>query len=138
MVTNLFGHGQSLGIRDWVEFLLLQLFNGVFVISQIQLGANQNDGSVGTMVSHLRVPLQTQTQHLQVSQMQNFEQCCVCHSEHQYLAYDADQTLTKKKQRFNLSVAQDLILLDLTRSIIRLLEQDPKHTYTYIQYVYSL
>lgn len=72
MVTNLFGHGQSLGIRDWVELLLLQLFNGVFVISQIQLGANQNDGSVGTMVSHLRVPLQTQTQHLQMSQIQNF------------------------------------------------------------------
>lgn len=59
VITNLLGHGQSLGVRDWAEFLLLQLVYGVFVISQIQLGANQNDGGAGTMVSHLGVPLQT-------------------------------------------------------------------------------
>lgn len=57
LITNLFGHRQSLGIRYCVKFLLLQLFNGVFVISEIQLGTNQNDGGVGTMVPHLRVPL---------------------------------------------------------------------------------
>ncbi len=57
VVTNLFGHRQSLGICNWREFLLLQLVHGVLVISQIQLGTHQDDGSVGTMVPHLRVPL---------------------------------------------------------------------------------
>lgn len=57
MVTNLFGHRQSLGICNRREFLLLQLLHCVLVISQIQLGTHQDDGSVGTMVSHLRVPL---------------------------------------------------------------------------------
>lgn len=56
-VTNLFGHCQSLGIGNGREFLLLQLLHSVLVISQIQLGADKYDGSVGTMVSHLRVPL---------------------------------------------------------------------------------
>lgn len=57
-VTDLFGHRQALGVGDRRELLLLQLLHGVFVISQIQLGPHQDDGRVGTMVSHLRVPLQ--------------------------------------------------------------------------------
>lgn len=57
VITDFFGHRQSLGICNWREFLLLQLLYGVLVISQIQLGTHQDDGSVGTMVSHLRVPL---------------------------------------------------------------------------------
>lgn len=56
-VTDLFGHRQSLWICNGGEFLLLQLLCGVLVISQIQLGTHQDDGSVGAMVSHLRVPL---------------------------------------------------------------------------------
>lgn len=58
IVTDLFGHRQALGVGDRGEFLLPQLLNSVFVISQIQLGTNEDDGSVGTMVSHLGVPLQ--------------------------------------------------------------------------------
>lgn len=56
-LTNLFSHSQSLGICNGSEFLLFQLLYSVLVISQIQLGTHKDDGSVGTMVSHLRVPL---------------------------------------------------------------------------------
>lgn len=44
-------------VDDRGQFLLLELFDSVLVISQIQLGANQDDGSVGAVVSHLGVPL---------------------------------------------------------------------------------
>lgn len=56
-ITNLFGHGQSLGIGNGREFLLLKLLHGILVISQIQFGAHEDYWSVGTMVSHLRIPL---------------------------------------------------------------------------------
>lgn len=61
VITDFFGHGQSLGVRDGGELLLPQLLCGLLVISQIQLGAHQDDGSVGTVVSHLRIPLQETT-----------------------------------------------------------------------------
>lgn len=60
-LTNLFGHGQALGVGDGGEFLLLQLLDGVLVVSQIQLGAHQDDGGVGAVVSHLWVPLRHAT-----------------------------------------------------------------------------
>lgn len=44
-------------VDDGGQFLLLELFDSVLVISQVQLGAHQDDGSVGAVVSHLRVPL---------------------------------------------------------------------------------
>lgn len=56
-LTYFFGHGQALGVDDGGEFLLLQLLDGVLVVSQVQLGAHQDDGSVGAVVSDLRVPL---------------------------------------------------------------------------------
>lgn len=56
-VTNLLGHGKALRIGDGGEFLLLEFLHGVLVISQIQLGAHKDDGSVGTMVSNFRIPL---------------------------------------------------------------------------------
>lgn len=55
--TNLFGHGQALWVRDGCKFLFFQLLNCVLVISQVQLGANEDNGSVGTVVSDLWVPL---------------------------------------------------------------------------------
>lgn len=58
--TDLFGHGQALRIGDGSELLLLQLLNGVLVVSQIQLGSHQDDGSGRTVVSHFWVPLNTQ------------------------------------------------------------------------------
>ena len=57
ILTYFFSHGQALGVDDGGEFLLLQLFDGVLVVSQVQLGAHQDDGRVGAVVSHLRVPL---------------------------------------------------------------------------------
>lgn len=56
-VTNLLSHGEALRIGDGGEFLLLEFLHGVLVISQIQLGAHKDDGSVGTMVSNFRIPL---------------------------------------------------------------------------------
>lgn len=56
-LTDFFGHGQALRIDDGGEFLLFQLLNGVLVVSKIQLGAHQDDGSIGAVVSDLRVPL---------------------------------------------------------------------------------
>ena len=56
-LTDLFGHGQALGVGDGGQLLLLQLLNGVLVIPQVQLGAHQDDGCVGAVVTHLRVPL---------------------------------------------------------------------------------
>lgn len=44
-------------VDDGGEFLLLQLLDSVLVISKVQLGAHQDDGSVGAVVSDLRVPL---------------------------------------------------------------------------------
>lgn len=60
-LTNLSRHGQALWVGNRGELLVSQPLNGVFVISQIQLGANQDDGGVGAMVSHLRVPLRHHT-----------------------------------------------------------------------------
>lgn len=44
-------------VDDGGEFLLLEFFDGVLVVSQVQLGAHQDDRRVGAVVSHLRVPL---------------------------------------------------------------------------------
>lgn len=56
-LTNLPCHGQALGVGDGGQFLITQPFNGVLVISQVQLGAHQDNGSIRTVVSDLRVPL---------------------------------------------------------------------------------
>ena len=47
----------NLGIGDRVEPLLLELLNGLLVVSQVQLGSHEDDWCVGTMVAHFRVPL---------------------------------------------------------------------------------
>ncbi len=56
-LTYFFSHGQALRVDDGGEFLLFELFDSVLVVSQVQLGAHQDDGRVGAVVSHLRVPL---------------------------------------------------------------------------------
>lgn len=55
--TNILSHCQTLRVGNGGQFLFLQLLNGFLVFSQIQLGAHQNDGSVGAVVTHFRVPL---------------------------------------------------------------------------------
>lgn len=56
-LTYFFSHGQALGVDNGGELLLLEFFDGVLVVSQVQLGAHQDDGGVGAVVSYLRVPL---------------------------------------------------------------------------------
>lgn len=55
--TDLFCHGKALWVGDGSQLLLLQLFNRVLVIPQIEFGAHEDDGGVGTVVPHFRVPL---------------------------------------------------------------------------------
>lgn len=56
-LTYFLSHGQALRVNNGGELLLLEFFDSVLVVSQVQLGAHQDDGSVGAMMSHLRVPL---------------------------------------------------------------------------------
>lgn len=48
-----------LGVGDRGQSLLLEFLNGLLIVSQVKLGAHQDDGSVRTVVAHLRVPLHT-------------------------------------------------------------------------------
>ena len=59
--TDLPGHGQALWVGDGRQLLVPQPLNGVLVVAEVQLGAHQEDGRVGAVVPHLRVPLQGQT-----------------------------------------------------------------------------
>lgn len=56
-LTYFLCHGQPLGVDNGVQLLLLEFFDSVLVVSQVQLGAHQDYGRVGAVVSHLRVPL---------------------------------------------------------------------------------
>lgn len=55
--TNLLGQCKALWIGNGCQLLLLQLLNGVLVISKVQLGSHEDDGGAGTVVSDLREPL---------------------------------------------------------------------------------
>lgn len=57
-LTYFFGHGQTLRINDGGEFFLLELLDGVLVVSQVQLCTNQDYRRLGTVMSHLWIPLQ--------------------------------------------------------------------------------
>lgn len=46
-----------LGVGYGAQSLLLEFLNSLLVISQIQLGAHQDDGCVWTVVAHFRIPL---------------------------------------------------------------------------------
>ena len=46
-----------LWVVDWTEAFLLEFLSGLLVVPQVEFGPHQDDGSVGTVVAHLRVPL---------------------------------------------------------------------------------
>ena len=48
-----------LWICDWCQLLLLQLVNGVLVLPEIELGADQDDGHVGAVMPDFGVPFGT-------------------------------------------------------------------------------
>lgn len=55
--SNLLGHGECLFIRDGFHLSCTKGLRGRLVVSQIQLGADEDDGNVGCMVLDLRIPL---------------------------------------------------------------------------------
>lgn len=63
-LTDLSRHGKALWISDRGELLVPQPLDGVLVVAEIQLGAHQNDGRVGTVVPHLGIPLSHRGQHI--------------------------------------------------------------------------
>lgn len=56
--TNILGECQALRVGDGSQLLLLQLLDGVLVISKVQLGTHQDDGGAGAVVPNLREPLE--------------------------------------------------------------------------------
>ena len=58
-LTDLSCHGQALGVGDRGQLLVPQPLDGVLVVPQVKLGAHQDDGGVGAVVSHFRIPLPT-------------------------------------------------------------------------------
>ena len=56
-LTYILCQSQAVRIGDRWELLLLQLLNSVLLVPQIQLGAHQDDGRGGAVVTNLRVPL---------------------------------------------------------------------------------
>ncbi len=53
---DLFGFGHSLFVGDGRVSSLSQSLDGFSIVSQIQFGSNQDDGSIGAMVGYFRVP----------------------------------------------------------------------------------
>ena len=54
---NLLRHGMTLGVRDGLNVAAGQLLERLLVVTEIDLGANQQHRRVGTVVANLRVPL---------------------------------------------------------------------------------
>ena len=48
-----------LWIGDWREPFFLQLLDSLLVLPQVKFGAHEDDGHVGAVVPHLRIPLGT-------------------------------------------------------------------------------
>ena len=57
--TDLLGHRQALWVGDGRESLVSKLLIRLFVFAQIELGAHQDDGRVGTVMADLGEPLST-------------------------------------------------------------------------------
>lgn len=57
LLTDFFSHSKALWVSNGSEFLFFQLFNSVLVVSQVDLGSNQNDWGVGAVMPDLRIPL---------------------------------------------------------------------------------
>lgn len=57
MCADLLGHGQGLLVRDGLHLAGSQGFGGRAVVSQVELGADQDDGDIGGVVFDLGIPL---------------------------------------------------------------------------------
>lgn len=57
MCPDVLGSSESFIIGDGLHSLLTQALDGVLVLPQIELGADEDDRDVGGMVTDLGVPL---------------------------------------------------------------------------------
>lgn len=57
MCADLLGDGQGLLVRDWLHFAGAQGFGRGAIISQVELGADEDDGDIGGVVFDFGVPL---------------------------------------------------------------------------------
>lgn len=57
MCADLLGHGQGLLVRDRLHLAGSQGLGGCAIVSQVELGADQDDGDIGGVVFDLGVPL---------------------------------------------------------------------------------
>lgn len=57
-LTYFFGQCKTLWVSDGCKFFLFQLLDGLLLVSQIELGANQNNWSGRAVVPHLWIPLE--------------------------------------------------------------------------------
>lgn len=58
MRLDLLGNSQGFVKRHRLHSLFAKALDGVGVFSQVELGANQDDGNIGSVVANLWVPLQ--------------------------------------------------------------------------------
>lgn len=59
--TDLLGHGQGLLVRYRLHLSCAQAICGGTIVSQVQLGTDEDDGDVGGMVFDFRIPLRART-----------------------------------------------------------------------------
>jgi hypothetical protein len=57
MCANLLGHSQGLFVRDGLHLACSEGFDRVAVVSQVELGADEDDGDIGGVVFDLGEPL---------------------------------------------------------------------------------
>lgn len=57
--TDLLGHGQRLLVRYGFHLSCAKAVCGRSIVSQVQLGTDEDDGNVGGMMFDLRIPLRT-------------------------------------------------------------------------------
>ena len=58
MCANLLGDGQGLFVGDGLHLACAEGFNSGAVVSQIELGTDEDDGDIGGVVFDLREPLE--------------------------------------------------------------------------------
>lgn len=58
MCANLLGHSQGLFVRDGLHLASAEGFRSRAVVSQIELGTDEDDGDIGGVVFDLREPLE--------------------------------------------------------------------------------
>lgn len=92
MCADLLGHDQGLLVRDGLHLSGSQGVGGVAVVSQVELGAHEDDGDAGGVVFDLRIPLVAEVSRTKQQRDKSCEgqsSCvCVCVWLRVYLGFD--------------------------------------------------